>query len=80
MRWTLRVAALLAVLLAAYAVWPVVGFCRLASALEARDAAALSAQVDFRALRTSLTKQILATYLELSGKRRSSACSARASP
>jgi hypothetical protein len=68
MRWTLRIAALLAVLMAAYAVWPVVGFYRIASAVQARDAAALSARVDFRALRKSLTKQILATYLELTGK------------
>jgi Protein of unknown function (DUF2939) len=68
MRWSLRIAAILAVLLVAYAVWPVVGFYRIASAIEARDAAALSKRVDFHALRKNLTKQIVATYLELTGK------------
>jgi len=68
MRWTLRIAAILAVLLVAYAIWPVVGFYRIASAIEARDAAALSRRVDFHALRKNLTKQIVATYLELTGK------------
>jgi hypothetical protein len=68
MRWTLRIAAILAVLLIAYAIWPVVGFYRIASAIEARDAAALSKRVDLHALRKNLTKQIVATYLELTGK------------
>jgi hypothetical protein len=68
MRWTLRIAAILAVLLVAYAIWPVVGFYRIASAIEARDAAALSKRVDLHALRKNLTKQIVATYLELTGK------------
>ena len=68
MRWTLRIAAILAVLLMAYAIWPVVGFFRIASAIEARDAAALDKLVDFRALRKNLTKQIVAAYIELTGK------------
>jgi len=68
MRWTLRIAAVLAVLLLAYAIWPVVGFARIASAIEARDGAALAKLVDFRALRKSLTKQIVAAYIELTGK------------
>jgi len=68
MRWTLRIAAILAVLLIAYAIWPVVGFYRIASAVDARDAAALSKRVDLHALRKNLTKQIIATYLELTGK------------
>jgi hypothetical protein len=68
MRWTLRIAAILAVLLLAYAIWPVVGFFRIASAIEARDAAALGKLVDLRALRKNLTKQVVAAYLELTGK------------
>jgi hypothetical protein len=68
MRWSLRIAAVLAVLLLAYAIWPVVGFARIASAIEARDGAALAKLVDFRALRKSLTKQIVAAYIELTGK------------
>jgi hypothetical protein len=68
MRWTLRIVAVLAVLLLAYAIWPVVGFARIASAIEARDGAALAKLVDFKALRKSLTKQIVAAYIELTGK------------
>jgi len=68
MRWTLRIAAILAVLLLAYAIWPVVGFFRIASAIEARDSAALAKLVDFRALRKNLTKQVVAAYIELTGK------------
>jgi DUF2939 family protein len=68
MRWTLRIAAVLAILLLAYAIWPVVGFARIASAIEASDGAALAKLVDFRALRKSLTKQIVAAYIELTGK------------
>jgi hypothetical protein len=68
MRWTLRIAAVLAVLLLAYAIWPVVGFARIASAIEARDGAALAKLADFKSLRKSLTKQIVAAYIELTGK------------
>jgi hypothetical protein len=68
MQWTLRIAAILAVILVAYAIWPVAGFYRIASAIESRDAASLSKRVDFRALRKSLTKQIVETYLEITGK------------
>jgi hypothetical protein len=68
MRWTLRIAAVLAVLLLAYAIWPVFGFAHIASAIEARDGAALGKLVDFKALRKSLTKQIVAAYIELTGR------------
>jgi Protein of unknown function (DUF2939) len=68
MRWTLRIVAVLLVLLLAYAIWPVVGFIRIASAVEAKDAAALGKLVDFKALRKSLTKQIVAAYIDLTGK------------
>jgi len=68
MRWTLRIAAILAVLLLAYAIWPVAGFFRIASAIEARDAPALAKLADFRALRKNLTKQVVAAYMELTGK------------
>jgi DUF2939 family protein len=68
MRWTLPIAAILAVLLLAYAIWPVAGFFRIASAIEARDAPALAKLVDFGALRKNLTKQVVAAYLELTGK------------
>ena len=69
MRWTVWIAVVLLVVLSAYAVWPVVGFYKIASAVESRDAAALTQRVDFRSLRKSLTKQLIATYLELTGKK-----------
>jgi hypothetical protein len=68
MRWTLWIAVVLLVVLSAYAVWPVIGFYKIASAVEFRDAAALTQRVDFRSLRKSLTKQLVATYLELTGQ------------
>ncbi|MGC2410943.1 MAG: DUF2939 domain-containing protein [Methyloceanibacter sp.] len=68
MRWTIWIPLVLVVLLAAYAIWPVLGFYRIASAVESRDASTLTQLVDFRSLRKSLTKQLLATYLELTGK------------
>lgn len=68
MRWTIWIPLVLVVLLSAYAVWPVLGFYRIASAVESRDAATLTQLVDFRSLRKSLTKQLLATYLKLTGK------------
>jgi Protein of unknown function (DUF2939) len=52
----------------AYTVWPFIELNRLATAVEARDVAALKKQVDFRALRASLTSQIVATHLRLTGK------------
>ena len=69
MRWTVWIAVVLLVVLSAYAVWPVVGFYKIASAVESRDTAALTQRVDFRSLRKSLTKQLIATYLELTGKK-----------
>jgi Protein of unknown function (DUF2939) len=74
MRWTLRITAVLAVLLLTYAVWPIAGFFLMASTIESRDAAALAKLVDFPALRKSLTKQIIATYIEITGKEKK--CSA----
>lgn len=52
----------------AYAVSPLVSLWRLAAAVEARDLQGIGAQVDFRALRGSLTRQILQAHLELTGK------------
>jgi hypothetical protein len=69
MRWNVWIAVVLPVVLSAYAVWPVVGFYKIASAVESRDTAALTQRVNFRSLRKSLTKQLIATYLELTGKK-----------
>jgi hypothetical protein len=70
MRRSLWVAGTLCLLLLAYFLWPVVGFYRLASAIESKDSAALANLVDFPALRKSLTKQLVHAYLEMTGKRR----------
>jgi hypothetical protein len=68
MRWTLRIGAVVALLLAVYTVWPFVDLYRLGRAIERRDAAAIALHVEFRALRRSLEQQIAATYLRLTGK------------
>jgi hypothetical protein len=70
MRRTLWIAAVLLLLLLAYVLWPVAGFYRLASAIEAKDSAKLAELVDFQALQKSLTKQLVHAYLEITGKKR----------
>lgn len=67
MRWKIPVIAFL-LLLAAYTAWPFYGLHRLASAVDARDVAALQQLIDFRALRLSLARQISTTYLTMTGK------------
>src|SRR3954454_13743492 len=68
MRWAVWITVVFVVLLGAYAVWPVVGFYQIASAVESRNSTALAECVDIHSLRKSLTKQLLETYLELTGK------------
>jgi hypothetical protein len=70
MRLTIGIGAALLVLWLAYAVWPFFGVYRLAGAVQARDIAVLIEQVDFPALRRSLTAQIATTYLRMTGKAR----------
>ena len=60
--------SLFVVLLVGYGAWPLVGLRTLAGALQARDAAALSEQVDFEYLRRYLAAQIIATYLRITGR------------
>src|SRR3954451_3644660 len=67
MRKTAAVAAILIILTVGYATWPFLGLFQLARAVEDRDGAAISRQVDFRALRQSLTEQIMETYVRLTG-------------
>ena len=67
MRLTIGVVAVLFLWLA-YTAWPFVVVYRLASAVQARDVATVSQKIDFDALRASLTTQIVATYLRLTGK------------
>src|SRR5437016_538672 len=56
------------VLWLAYAAGPFRAVYRLADAVQARDVAALTEQVDFPALRASLSSQIVRTYLRITGK------------
>jgi hypothetical protein len=59
---------LLVVLLVAYWAWPFFGLRSLAADIQARDPAALSEDVDFVRLRRSLTEQIIAAYLQVTGR------------
>jgi hypothetical protein len=67
MRWTIRLGAALALLWVAYAISPYVAAYRLAAAVQARDVEAIKTRVNFRAVRLSLAKQILAIYLTTTG-------------
>jgi len=67
-RWGRWITVLLILLLAAYLIWPLVGFYRIASAVESRNAAALAQRVEFPSLRRSLSQQVIAEYLKLTGK------------
>lgn len=62
--------AVLAVLMAAYCIWPLIGLNQIADAVERKDAASLSERLDRAALKRSLVDQIGRTYLTLSGKDR----------
>lgn len=68
MRWTFRIGLLCLILLMVYTAWPFVDLYRLGRAIERRDVAAVSARIDLRALRPALSRQVLATYLRLSGR------------
>jgi hypothetical protein len=68
MRWTVRIGILCLVLLAAYTVWPFVDLYRLGRAIERHDAKAVMAQMELRGIRPSISRQVLATYMRLSGR------------
>jgi Protein of unknown function (DUF2939) len=59
---------LFVLLLSAYAAWPLIGLYRLASAVEAHNAALLNRLIDFPSLRRSVTEQVVGSYLQLTGK------------
>jgi Protein of unknown function (DUF2939) len=56
------------VLVSAYWAWPFVGLHAIAADVRARDAAALSKDVDFPSLARSLSEQIIAAYLRVTGQ------------
>jgi hypothetical protein len=68
MRRGLWITVVLALLLGAYMSWPLVGFYGIASAVEAMHARAFAERVEFPSLRRSLTQQVIAEYLKLTGK------------
>jgi Protein of unknown function (DUF2939) len=68
MRRTIVIGAILLFLWLAYSVWPFFSVYQLAKAVQARDVTTVKELVDFRALRGSLTTQIVRTYLRMTGK------------
>jgi hypothetical protein len=60
--------AVFVVLLVGYSAWPFFGLHSLATDIETRNATALSEQVDFIRLRRSLAEQIIAAYLQVTGR------------
>jgi hypothetical protein len=68
MRWAVWITLTLGILLVVYIASPLIALHSIASAVEARDAVALTERIEFPAVRRSLTKQILATYRKLTGK------------
>jgi hypothetical protein len=80
MRWVARSFLALILLWAIYIASPFVALYGFAKAVEAKDLDGIEARVNFRALRTSLTTQLIAEYLvatgresELKGSRRQAA-------
>ena len=68
MRWMLWITLGVLVLLALYLATPLIALHDIASAVKARDAAALAERIEFPSVRRSLTRQIVMTYRELTGK------------
>jgi hypothetical protein len=68
MRWIIRTGLVLFVAWIAFLGSPFYALHSLARSVEARDAAAIAERVNFRALRLSLTKQIVDAYLVANGR------------
>lgn len=64
MRWTLRISFLLLLAWAIFMVSPFVALYDLSKAIEAKDIERITERVNFNALRTSLSRQILKDYLK----------------
>ena len=68
MRWTLRAIAVLVALWIAYVAWPFFALYELAEAIQRRDGATVANRINVPAVRHSLTEQVAATYLQLTGR------------
>ncbi len=64
MRWTLRISFFLFLAWAIFMVSPFVALYDLSKAVEAKDVAGITERVNFNALRSSLSRQILGEYLK----------------
>jgi Protein of unknown function (DUF2939) len=69
MRWLLGIVVALCILLAIYIASPLIALHSIASAVESKNAVALTERIDFPSVRRSFRRQIVATYLELTGKK-----------
>ena len=69
MRWALWISVLLVILLFLFFASPFLALQRIATAVESRDAVAVTERIDFVKVRRSLTRQIVAAYLKLTGKK-----------
>jgi hypothetical protein len=68
MRWVGRIAIALILIWAAYFVSPYVSLYGLATAIDARDVAAIERRVNFRAVRVSVARQLIPAYLAATGR------------
>jgi len=69
MRYLFGVVLALCLLLGAYFASPLIALQSIAAAVERRDAVALTERIDFPSVRRSFKKQIVAEYLELTGRK-----------
>jgi Protein of unknown function (DUF2939) len=67
-QWGVLAAGALCILLIIYLASPLIALHSIESAVQIKDAVALTNRIDFPALRRSLTKQIVQEYLKLTGK------------
>jgi hypothetical protein len=72
MRWTFRSLLGVFLLWVVYILSPYAALYSFANAVQARDTAAITARVDFQALRISLAKQLAAAYLKATAGDKSS--------
>ena len=68
MRWILRLSLILTVVWALLALSPFWALYSLSRAVQARDVAAVSERVNFRAVRASLARQLVTAYLIATGR------------
>lgn len=72
MKKTIGFALLFFVFLAAYLSWPPASLYGLAVAVQARDVAGVSQRIDLPEIRRSLAVQVVAAYLDMTGKKTNS--------